>query len=228
MLYKIIIGIWFSVVIITSFAFPVVQVPKSWYEFPLIPALEDKVRIIFFHVPIAWIAFFAFILSMVYGIKYLKKMSLDDDLKSSSAAGLGLLFCILAVITGSIWAKFSWGSFWNWDPRQTSIFVLLLIYGAYFALRSAVDNNQKRAILSAVYSVIAGVSVPFFIFIMPRIVTSLHPDPIINVEGKIQMSSIMLIVFLASLVGFTALFIWMWQIRIRTARLEEYLKLQGE
>jgi heme exporter protein C len=193
--------------------------PRQWYEFPIIPGLEDKARILFIHVPMAWVTVVAFIVSMIYGIKYLAKKNLDDDIKSVSSASLGLMFCILATVTGSIWAKFNWGSFWNWDPRETSIFVLLLIYGAYFALRSALDADEKRATLSAVYSIIAGVTVPFFIFIMPRIVTSLHPEPIVNAQGKFHMNGAMLAVFLFSLAGFTALYVWMLNLRIRAERL---------
>ncbi|MBI3364750.1 MAG: cytochrome c biogenesis protein CcsA [Ignavibacteriae bacterium] len=220
MVYKFFLGFWLTVVILVAFIFPIVPQPRHWYEFPIIPGLEEKARILFFHVPMSWTAVVAFVVSMVYAIKYLAKKQLDDDLASSSSAGLGLMFSILATITGSVWAKFNWGSFWNWDPRETSIFVLLLIYGAYFALRSAVDSEDKRAVLSAVYAIIAGVTVPFFIFIMPRIVASLHPEPIVNAEGKVHMNGIMLTVFVSSLVGFTALYFWMLSLRVRTARLE--------
>ncbi|HZY09740.1 MAG TPA: cytochrome c biogenesis protein CcsA [Bacteroidota bacterium] len=220
MAFKIILGIWLTVVIIASFVFPIVANPSQWYEFPIIPGLQDKARILFFHVPMSWTTVIAFIIAMIYGIKYLKTKNLDDDIKSVASAGLGLMFCILATVTGSIWAKFNWGSFWNWDPRETSIFMLLLIYGAYFALRSALDEGEKRATLSAVYAIIGGVTVPFFIFIMPRIVASLHPEPIINAEGKVHMNSTMLTVFLCSLMGFTALNFWMLNLAIRTGRLQ--------
>ena len=217
---KFVLGIWLTTVIVVSFAFPIVPDPHQWYEFPVIPGLEDRARILFFHVPMSWTTVIAFLVSMIYGIRYLAKKNLDDDLKSVSSAGLGLLFCLLATITGSIWAKFNWGSFWNWDPRETSIFVLLLIYGAYFALRSALEVEEKRATLSAVYAVIAGVTVPFFIFIMPRIVASLHPEPIVNTQGKVHMNNTMLVVFLSSLAGFTALYYWMLNLRVRAGRLE--------
>lgn|ERR1041385_3123528 len=217
---KILLGIWLTVVIVVSFVFPIVQSPQTWYEFPIIPGLEDKARILFFHVPMSWTAVVAFVVSMVYAVRYLKRKDLDDDLKSVSSAGLGFMFCILATVTGSIWAKFNWGSFWNWDPRETSIFMLLLIYGAYFALRSALDVDQKRATLSAVYALIAGVTVPFFMFIMPRIMASLHPDPIVNTQGKVHMNGTMLTVFLSSLAGFTALYFWMFTIKVRAFRLE--------
>ena len=214
------LGIWMTAVVVLAILLPMVPQPQHWYEFPVVGGLGEKARIIFFHVPTAWLSFLAFVASMVYGIKYLRKRNPDDDLKSSTAAGLGFLFCFLATVTGSIWAKFSWGSFWNWDPRETSIFVLLLIYGAYFALRSAVEVEEKRASLSAVYSIIAAVTMPFFMFVMPRVLASLHPDPIINTQGKVYMNATMLVVFLSSLAGFTGLYYWIFTIQVRIRRIE--------
>jgi len=115
---------------------------------PFIPALSERTRNLYFHVPMAWVAVLAYLISMVYGILFLKKKDLVYDIKSSSAAALGTLFTILATLTGAFWAKFNWGSFWNWDPRQTSIFILMLIYGAYFALRSSIEGDERRARLS--------------------------------------------------------------------------------
>ena len=217
---RILLGAWMSLVIVLGLSLPMAAHPQAWYELPIIPGLEDKARIIFFHVPTAWLSVVAFISSMIYGIKYLRKRNPEDDIKSASAAGLGFMFCVLATVTGAIWAKFSWGTYWNWDPRQTSIFVLLLIYGAYFALRSAVDIEEKRATLAAVYSIIAAVTMPFFMFIMPRILASLHPEPIINVQGKVHMNATMLLVFLGSLAGFTGLYVWMWNLHVRAQRIE--------
>ena len=216
---RIVVGIWLSLVIVLSISLPMVSQPVHWYEFPVVPGLEEKARILFFHVPTAWLSVVAFLSSMVYGIRYLRKNDLDDDIKSAAAAGLGFTFCALATATGAIWARFSWGTFWNWDPRQTSIFILLLIYGAYFALRSAIEVEEKRAALSAVYAVIAAVTMPFFMFIMPRILSSLHPEPLINAQGKIHMNATMLSVFLGSLAGFTGLYFWMWGLSVRVQRL---------
>ena len=135
-------------------------------------------------------------------IKYdIKSSACRQSLVSSSA--------FLPRSPGSIWAKFNWGSFWNWDPRETSIFVLLLIYGAYFSLRSAVEVEERRASLSAVYSIVAFVTVPFFVFIMPRIMFSLHPGgggsaaPIVNSNGKMYLDMNMRYVFYGSLIGFS-------------------------
>jgi heme exporter protein C len=95
-----------------------------------------------------------------------------------------------------------------------------LIYGAYFALRSAVESEDARARLASVYAILSFITVPFFIFILPRIVESLHPDPIINTRGKINMDTGMLLIFLSSLAGFTALFYWMLNLKIRLAKIE--------
>ena len=223
--WKILLSLSLTAIIVAGFAMPMVPAPERWYQLPVIPGLEDKARIIFFHVPMAWTTLVAFFASMGYGILYLKTKNMDYDIRSVSAASLGTMFCVLATITGSIWAKFNWGSFWNWDPRETSIFVLLLIYGAYFALRSALEVEEKRASLSAVYSIIAGATAPFFIFVMPRIMTGLHPGAKGDESGstpvaQLHMPPNMRVVFFTSLIGFTILYFWMFNVKVRSARLE--------
>lgn len=225
MLWKIILFILMSFVIIAGITFPIVPHPMHWYEFPYIPGLEEKAKIIFFHVPTAWISVIAFLMTMIYGIKYLKNKNLDEDAKSASALQLGMVFCILATVTGSIWAKFTWGAFWHWDPRETSIFILLLIYGSLLALRSAIENEDKRARLSAVYSIIAFLTVPFFIFIMPRIMTGLHPgsanDDNAGPVVDFKMNANMMLIFYLSLIAFTILYWWIWKIRYKTIIINE-------
>ncbi|MEK7263041.1 MAG: cytochrome c biogenesis protein [Bacteroidota bacterium] len=222
---KYLLGLVLTIIFIVSLSIPMVPFPQHWYEFPIIPGLEEKARNIFFHVPMAWVSVIAFITSLVYAIQFLRKKNSLDDIKSASAAEIGLVFCFLATVTGAIWAKFNWGMFWNWDPRQTSIFILLLIYGAYFALRSAIDIEEKRATLSAVYAIIAGLTVPFFIFVMPRITTGLHPgsggDP--NGNGPLfqskGMASNMRVLFYLSSIGFCLLYFWMWNLRVRIQKI---------
>lgn len=210
-LYKYSVFVFISLVLVGTFAVPI----------PTIPGLYDKARIIYLHVPMSWIAVLAFMLSMINSIQYLRKRELVYDIRSLAANEVGFLFTILATVTGALWSKFNWGSYWNWDPRQTSIFILLLIYGAYFALRSAIDNHEQKAKLASVYAIIAFVTVPFFIFIMPRITESLHPaDSIVNSQGKITMNPVMFSVFMFSLFSFTLLFFWMLNLRIRTEKLK--------
>lgn len=227
MVWKIFLSLLMSFVIVAGITFPIVPVPHAWYEFPLIPGLGEKAKIIFFHVPTAWLAVIAFLMAMFYGIKYLRSQDLDNDAKSNAALQLGMVFSILATVTGSIWAKFSWGAFWHWDPRETSIFILLLIYGSLFALRSAIENEDKRARLSAVYSIIAFLTVPFFIFIMPRIMTGLHPgsadDTTSGPVVDFRMNGNMQLVFYLSLTAFTILYFWMWKISYKSIILKDKL-----
>ena len=227
MVWKAFLFVIMCLVIIAGISFPIVPHPVTWYQFPDIPGLGEKAKIIFFHVPTAWLSVIAFMMEMIYGIKYLRTNDLDNDSKSNAALQLGMMFCILATVTGSIWAKFNWGTFWNWDPRETSIFVLLLIYGSLFALRSAIENEDKRASLSAVYSIIAFITVPFFVFIMPRIMTGLHPGsanddnagPVVN----FKMNQNMQYVFYLSLTAFTILYWWMWKVRYKAIIIKDNL-----
>ncbi len=237
MFWKISLFIILAFVSIAGIAFPIVPVPHTWYEFPLIPGLKENAKIIFFHVPTAWLSSIAFLMSTLYSIKYLRKKNLDDDAKSYAAAQLGIIFCILATITGAVWAKFAWGSYWSWDPRQTSIFALLLIYGAWFALRSSIESEEKRATLSAVYSIIAFLTVPFFVFIMPRIMIGLHPGAESIEGGKVvqtaspvvnfKMNGNMLAIFFLSLIGFTILYFWMWTIGYKSILIKEKINKQS-
>src|SRR4030065_1041069 len=216
MIWKIFLFLLLCFVSIAGIAFPIVQSPTKWYEFPFILGLEQNAKIFFLHVPSSWLTVIAFLMSTIFSIQYLRKKNLDDDAKSYAAAQLGIIFCILATVTGSVCSKFAWDSFWSWDPRQTSIFALLLIYGAWFALRSAIESEDKRTTLSAVYSIIAFLTVPFFIFIMPRIMTGLHPGSADDTNAgpivDFKMNANMQLVFFLSLIGFTILFFWMWNL----------------
>jgi heme exporter protein C len=211
--WKYLLGIWMTAVILGAFLYA-----------PPAKGLGETARIIFFHVPTAWLATLAFLISAIGSLQYLRTQQKKYDIWAYSAAQIGLIFAILATVTGSIWAKKIWQSYWNWDPRETSIFVLLLIYAAYFALRSAIDIEEQKAKLSAVYSMIAFVTVPFLIFIIPRVYETLHPDPLINPEGEIKMDGRMLQVFINSLLSFTLLFLWMLGLKIKSLMIRNQLE----
>lgn len=177
--------------------------------FFLVPPAEglgNLVRIAFFHIPVAWVAVIAFLLSAVRAVQYLRTRNMDYDTEGSASAALGLFFCILATVSGAIFAKLTWGAYWNWDPRQTTIFILLLIYGAYLALRASIDEEEQRARISAVYALLSFITVPFLVFIIPRFYFSLHPEPVINSSGTLDMDTMMVYVLLAALGACTALF----------------------
>lgn len=209
MWWKLLLFLGMSAMIVASFVTPSPQ-----------QQIGESSRIFYYHIPQAWICVIAFAIAMAYSIKYLRSKNIADDDKASAAAALGLVFCILAALSGSIFAKVTWGSFWNWDPRETSIFILLLIYGAYFALRGAVEIEEKRASLAAVYAIFAFVTVPFLIFVVPRIVPSLHPaDSVVDKNMKFTMGPQVRMIFFGSLALFTLLFVWMFGLANRVQRL---------
>ncbi|MBC8162827.1 MAG: cytochrome c biogenesis protein CcsA [Roseiflexaceae bacterium] len=163
---KFLLGLWMAGVIVAMF----VIIPQ--YE-----GLGDAGRIIIMHVPTAWVTSLAFVVSGVFSALYLFRRRVSDDASAVAAAEVGFLFCILATATGAIFAQIVWGVFWNWDPRETSILVLLLIYAAYFALRSAIDDDNRKRRLGAVYNLFAAVTMPFLLFVAPRLAdSSLHPN----------------------------------------------------
>lgn len=188
----------------------------------------ESARIVFFHVPQAWVAVVAFCVNLVASIQFLRRRDLLDDARATASARLGLLFAFLATVSGSLFAKVMWGSFWNWDPREVSIAILLLIYAAYFALRHAVSDPERRAALAAAYAILAFVTMPFLVFVVPRVYWSLHPDTIINVQGKIKMDSRMFQVLMGSMVGFTGIFWWLYSLEVRLARLQLRREQRGE
>ena len=201
---------WLAAVIVAAFI----------YVRPAEGFIGESSRIVFFHVPMAWIAVLAFLVSCITSVMYLRRRDPKDDIHASVSAGLGLLFAVLATTTGAVFARIMWNAYWNWDPRQTSITILLLIYAAYLALRGAIDDPERRASLSAVYAILAFVTVPFLVFVVPRIYWSLHPDTIINTRGSNEFDSRYTQVLMASLVGFTGLYVWLYTIacRIETIR----------
>jgi len=185
---------------------------------PSAQILGDASRIIYFHVPLAWVSVLAFTVSGIASVVYLfdkeKKFYCLDE-KAYNSAGIGMVFTVLTIITGSIWAKISWGSYWNWDPRETSIVILFLIYIAYFSLYSALENNDSRGRIISAYLIFAMITVPFFIFIVPRIYPSLHPDPIINPEKKLHLDGKMRITLLVSTFSFTFLYFYILDMKNR-------------
>lgn len=179
-----------------------------FFVVPPAEGLGYYVRLAFFHIPVAWVAVIAFLVSAWQGAKYLRSRELQSDAKSAAAAQLGFVFVILATVSGAIFSKLTWGAYWNWDPRQTTIFVLLLIYGAYLTLRAAMPAGHKRAKTAAVYALFSFLTVPFLVFIIPRLYFSLHPSPVINGTG-LAMDGIMLAVLLAALIDVTGIFCWL-------------------
>jgi heme exporter protein C len=212
---------------ITLFVWIAAAMTFGLLKAPLVPILEETTRVLYFHIPSAWVTVVALGWSMVHSALYLWKRDLRNDDHAAAAAELGLLFCIAATVSGALWAKAMWGAYWNWDPRETSIFFILLLYSAYLALRGSIEGEEKRARLSAIYSVVAFVAVPFLVFVVPRMNETLHPNLIVTEGGrpKFDMDPIIRWCFLGMLAGFTVLFFWMQTLRVRVTRLERRLQL---
>lgn len=202
---------WMAVVIYFAFAEPAPQ-----------QQIGETSRIFYFHVPCAWTCVLAFFITALFSVRYLLKKDPALDSKAALSAQLGLMFCILATLSGSIWARFAWGAFWNWDPRQTSIFLQLLIYLAYFSLRGSISETEKRATFSAAYAILAFLTVPFLIFVVPRITPSLHPsDTVIGKEAKFNLGLEEFLILGASFISFTCLYYQLYRLgaKIKVAEL---------
>jgi heme exporter protein C len=215
---KILTALLMTASIVLAFTYSPVAVRRNYAEGTVIPWPEF--RIFFFHVPSAWVASLAFTVAMVAGILYLRRGDRGKDDISLASAELGFLFCAVALVSGMIWARREWGAFWNWDPRQNTVLILLLIYGGYFTLRSAVPDPARRRRLAAVYSIFAFVTVPFLVFIVPRIMETLHPSPIIKTgQDSGVMNARMRQVFFLFMAAFTGCYLWMLSLRVRVERL---------
>ncbi len=206
---KALTGAWITAVTVAAFTW---LPPAQGFRSP------ESARIVVFHVPCAVLTFVAFLVNAVYSWKYLRSRDPLTDAKASISAELGLLFAVLATVTGSLFAMEQWGSAWNWDPRETSIVMLMLVYAAYFVLRGAVEEKSKRARLSAAYALLAFPAMIFLIWILPRIVESLHPsNTLFSRSGLDPAYRITLWSFFLGLVG---VFVWMFRLRLRVEMAE--------
>lgn len=214
MIWKILLLLLFVWVIIGAWT---LEPPMSGVQTP------EVYRIFYFHWPSALVTFLAYAFAMYQAMRYLNSKDLEYDYKSATAAMLGTIFCVMATVSGSVFAKFAWGSFWNWDPRETSITVVLLIYLAYFSLRSAVNDPVKKANLSAVYAILGFIAATFAIFIWPRITPGLHPGSPGGASSAkfITMSGTTLAVVLPALAAFIILYGWIYSLTVRVYRLQK-------
>lgn len=189
---------------------------------PAAQFLGQSSRILYFHVPMSWCAVISFIIAGYQSVMILavKQKIKEREFRAYNSALAGIFFTLFAIITGSIWAKISWGTYWNWDPRETSIVILMLIYISYFSLYSALKENSRRAGISSVYLLIAMITMPFFIFVIPRVYPSLHPDTIINTQNKIGLETSMKLTLLASITVFTILYGYILNMMNRISSLE--------
>ena len=177
-------------------------------------------RIFYFHVPLAWIAFFAFFLVFLGGIQYLRKRNKKWDIFASSSAEIGVIFTTLVLITGSIWARPVWGVWWIWDVRLTTCLVLWLIYIAYFIIRAYISEEERRARFAAIVGIIGFIDVPVVALAISLSRTQ-HPGPIIFQGG---LTPPMVFTLVICIVAFTVLYFLLFTERMSMKRNEDEVK----
>jgi heme exporter protein C len=190
-------------------------------------------RVFYFHVATAWVGMLGFLVAAVAGVAYLRTGRHHWDNVGMAAVEISVAFLFIAIVTGSIWARPIWNTWWTWDPRLTTATVMELIYAAYLMLRSGIEDPDRRARFGAVYAIVGFISVPLT-FMSIRIFRTIHPvviggnDP--NAQGTFDMTPKMLQSFMFSLFTFSVLFFDLLWHRIRLGRLAdrvEQLKLKA-
>lgn len=192
------------------------------FDVPDMPVIRQTIRNIYFHVGMWFGMIFILFMGVVFSIRYLSTSQPDDDLRAYAAVKTGLLFGLLGLLTGMVWAQFTWGSFWVNDPKLNGALVGILTYLAYMVLRSSVEDPEKRAKLSAVYNVFAFVLFFVFIMILPRMVaSSIHP----GVDGNPALATgdlapEMRVVFYPAIAAWFIMAWWLYTLLFRTMRLK--------
>jgi heme exporter protein C len=208
----------------------------TWMVFfyaPMEAVMGNVQRVFYFHVSAGWVGMLAFLVAAIAGAVYLVTKNTKWDNVEVSAVEIGMVFAFINVVTGAIWARPIWNTWWTWDPRLTTATIMLLIYAAYLLLRAGIDDPGRRARFGAVYAIIGFLSVPMTFF-SARLFRTIHPVVIgtnqPGAEGAFDMTSDMLMVFFFSLFVFTVIFADLLWHRIRLGRLQEKveeLKLQA-
>jgi heme exporter protein C len=188
---------------------------------PRLNIVNETIRALYFHVPMWFAMVILYLTSVVYAVKYLINPSRLNDIASSLFAHTGTVLGILGIITGMLWANYTWGSPWHGDPKQNGAAVALLVYLAYFVLRGSLKDDEQKARLGAVYNIFAFAAMIPLIFIIPRMTSSMHPgsggNPGFNVY---DLDSNMRLVFYPAVAGWILLGVWMASLRIRLKKIE--------
>lgn len=189
---------------------------------PYVGNLYETIRNTFFHVPMWFGQITLLLLSMIYSIACLRTRNLKYDIYASEFAKTGILFGILGLATGAVWARFTWGEYWSNDPKQMAAAIAVLIYFAYVVLRGAVNDYDNRARISGVYNIFAFFIYIPLIMILPRMVESLHPGGMEGAEGGgnpgfggDSLDATMRLVFWPAVIGWILLGVWISNMKIR-------------
>lgn len=199
-----------------------VHIGGMLFNVPRLNILNETIRALYFHVPMWFGMVLLFLISVYYAILYLRMPSSNYDIRSVEYANVGLTYGIIGMITGMLWAKYTWGSPWHGDPKQNGAAIALLVYLAYFILRGSIQNEEQKARLSAVYNIFAFAAMIPLIFIIPRLTASMHPgsggNPGFNMY---DLDSKMRLVFYPAVAGWFLIGVWLTLQRVKIRKLEE-------
>lgn len=196
-------------------------------DVPRLNILNETIRALHFHVPMWFGMIFMLLTSVIYSIKYLKSGKYEHDIKSVEFANTGIVFGLLGIVTGMIWAQFTWGEWWSGDPKQNAAAIGMLIYMALMVLRGSLEDEQQKARISAVYNVFAFPSLLVLLFILPRLTDSLHPgnggNPGFNAY---DLDSNLRMVFYPAVIGWALFGLWVTTLKIRYRKLQDKLTME--
>jgi heme exporter protein C len=184
--------------------------------------LGDAYRVFYLHVPAAWVSYLAFGVTLIGSIRYLLNKDPKWDSIAEASAKLGITFNLVALLSGSIWANLAWGSYWNWDPRETTTLILLIVYIAYLTFRTAVEDRERRARLSSVLGVLGFLSVPLS-YASVELMT-LHPGggaPL----SRLNLNLTMMGTLFVALIGLTIIYIYLLRMTYTVMKLEENVNI---
>ncbi len=205
--WKILGGTLLLYTVIAGFLLPV----------PRLDILNETIRNLYFHVPMWFTMLALFGAGAAYSVKYLSSGNLVDDIYAVQFTNAGIFFSILGMLTGMEWARYTWGSFWSNDPKQLGTALSMLTYFAYSILRGGIKDDEKKARIGAVYNIFAFCMMIPLIFILPRMVDSLHPGNGGNPAfSKYDLDSDMRLVFYPAVAGWMLLGFWIATLSVRT------------
>ncbi len=185
-------------------------------SFPYRNILYETIRNLFFHVPLWFGMLIIFLVSMIYSILYLRNKNEIYDMKANAFTQVGILFGILGLVTGAVWARWTWGAWWSFDVKQNMSAIAMLIYIAYSVLRASFDDVEQRSRVSAVYNIFAFSTLIPLLFVIPRLYDSLHPGNGGNPGfGGEDLDDTMRMVFYPSIIAWTLIGVWVAQLTYR-------------
>ncbi len=205
----------------------IIATAMVFFYTPMEAVMGNVQRVFYFHVAAGWVGMLGFLVAAIAGVIYLITSGQKWDRVGLASVEIGMVFALINVVTGSIWARPIWNTWWTWDPRLTTATIMLLIYAAYLLLRQGLDDPDRRARFGAVYAIVGFLSVPLTFF-SARLFRTIHPVVVgtnqPGATGAFDMTPIMLQTFLFSLLVFTFIFVDLLWHRIRLGKLADQVE----